>query len=74
MQAHFFVLSYHISIIGFLAAFKIACSTNRLDEGVAMWVLLFFVKNALALSLNNRVFAATNLAQAVASLQLTEPL
>lgn len=73
--AHFFDSSYLFSIIGFLVTFKLAFDTNRIQEGVTMWVpLFFFVKNALASSLNICVSAATNIEQAAASFHLIQPL
>lgn len=39
-----------------------------------MWVLPFFVKNALVLTLNSRVPATSTIAHALASVQVAEPL
>lgn len=72
VEAHLFGPIDLISIIGFLVIFKLACDTNRILERAAMWVLLFFARNALALTLSIRMLAATNIAVAVASIQPTE--
>lgn len=73
MKAHLFDPTDPISIMGFQPAFKHACDMNRIHEGAAMWVLLFFVK-ALASNLNSHLSSATNNAPAVTTVQLAEPL
>lgn len=44
-----------ISIISFLSAFKLACDTNGVHEGAAMWLLHFFMKKPAAAALNSRI-------------------
>lgn len=63
-----------ILIIGFLAAFKFACETNRIHDGATIWVPLLFVKSAPTLSLKIRISAVTNIAPVVVSSQSAESL
>lgn len=63
MMADFFDPSNLISIIKFLAAFNLACYTNNINVGAAMWVLLFVVKNAQTTSLNSCMSAAAHIKQ-----------
>lgn len=44
-----------ISIIIFLATFKLACDTNGIREGAAVWYLHFFVKKPAAGALDSRI-------------------
>lgn len=67
MKAHFFDPKDPISIIGFLATFKLACDTNKIHEGVAMWVLSHYLKDTLANALNSRMCAEDRSASLPAS-------
>lgn len=53
MKEHYFDPSDPISIVGFLATFKLVCDTNCVHKEAAMEVLLLSVKNALASALNS---------------------
>lgn len=37
-----------ISIIGFLKNFKLACHTNGMHEGAAMWLFHFFINKTVS--------------------------
>lgn len=54
--------------------FKPACDAIRIHKEAVVRVLPFFVKNALATTSNTRMSTATNIAPAVASVQLAELL
>lgn len=54
VKAYFFDRSSPISVIRFLATFKLACITNNINERAALRVLLFIIKNALATILDRR--------------------
>lgn len=73
-KAHFFDLSVFISIIVFLAGLKVTCKANHIHKEADMEVLPFFAESVLASTLNRRTSAAFNIASAVASLYLAEPL
>lgn len=47
---------------------------RRIHEEAAMWILPFFVKDALATILNNCVSAATHIAPVIASVNTIEPM
>lgn len=74
MRAPFFDPSDYISIISFLAISKLACNTNLIYEGDAMWVYSFFIENVLAPALSICMLAATNIAPNAASVHSAEPL
>lgn len=74
MKAYSLDPSDPISIIGFLSTFLLACDTNSLHESAAMWILPFFVKNALATIVNSRMSAADSINLVVASVNSTEQL
>lgn len=74
MKAHFFHTSDPISIIDFLATFKLACDTNRVHEGVPMRVLPFLVINALASTLNSCMLATISISPAVVFVHFAKPL
>lgn len=42
-KVYFFGASNSISIIGFLTTFKLACDTNNIHEGAAMWVVNYLL-------------------------------
>lgn len=74
MKAHVFSTSDPVSIICFFAPFEHACDTTHFQEWAAMWVLPFFVKGALAPTLNNFMSAATNITSANSFVRSTESL
>lgn len=57
MKAHDFDPKESISIIGFLAPFKLACNTNRIHEGSAIWALPHYVHETIANALNSGMCA-----------------
>lgn len=61
MNANFFDASDPISIIRFLANFKLTCYKNNIYKGVATWVLLFEVKNTLAPTLKRHMSEAAHI-------------
>lgn len=67
VEAHFFVPSNLVLIIGFLATFELTCDTKRVYAEAAMWVLPFFVMKALTTTVNSGLSAATQIAPVVAS-------
>lgn len=60
-KAYVFNPKKHISIIGFIAAAKLACYTNFIHELAALWVFFHHVNETLAKSLNNRMWHSKNL-------------
>lgn len=74
MIVHFFDHSDPISIVGFLATFKLAYVVNRILAGAAMWVLLCSLESALGTTLNRCMSVATNIAPNVAPVHLAESL
>lgn len=63
MTAHLFNPSDIISIIGLLATIKLACATDSIYESVAMWLLLYFVKNVIETTLKSHMSAAAHITQ-----------
>lgn len=57
MKAHVFNSKNPISIISSIAKFYLACDTNKIYEGAAMWVLPHFVEETSANALNSRICA-----------------
>lgn len=57
MRAHFFDQKYAISIIEFLATFKLANNASRFQEGAAMCVLTHYVNETPSNKLNGRMRA-----------------
>lgn len=49
---HFFDPKDSFSNIGLLATLELACDTNRIHEGAALWVLPYYVCETLANALN----------------------
>lgn len=43
MTSYTFNAFDHISIIGFLEKFKLACETSGLHEGASMWLFNYFL-------------------------------
>lgn len=74
MMELFFDLSNPISIIRFLANFKLELDTNSIHEKAAMSLLPFFVNNAMATTLKSRMSAAAHVNPVVAFVESTEPL
>lgn len=72
MKAHFFDPSNQISIIGFLDKIQLASNTNRIHEGVAMWVHPCFVKNTLAKTSKSWMLAAMHFVPLIASINIFE--
>lgn len=59
MKAHFFDPKDSISVIKYLATFKLAWDNNSIHEGAVIWVLLRYVSETLAKALNS-CMCATN--------------
>lgn len=57
----------HILIIGFLPTFKLACNTNSIHEGTAMWVSPCHLKVTFANALNSPMCAEDRLSPFAAS-------
>lgn len=57
MKARYFDFKKPIFITGFLAPSKLACVTNKIYEGTAMYVFPRFVLMTLAIALNSRMCA-----------------
>lgn len=72
MKEHFVDPRDPISIVGFLATFKIPCDTNKIHERAAMWVLRHFVKETLANVLNSHMCAEERSVLIAASVQNKE--
>lgn len=62
IKTHFIEQCDQALIISFLAIIKLVLDTSRLLESAAMRLLSFFVKTALATTLNSRMSAATDIA------------
>lgn len=69
MKTHPFNPKNLIYIIEFLATFKMACNTNDIFEGVAMWVLPHFVHKRLGKTFNSCMCAENRLASLAASVR-----
>lgn len=54
METNPFNLTNKISVIGSLATFKFACSSDRIRVGAALRVLLHFVEETITNALNSR--------------------
>lgn len=67
IKAHFFDLNDLISIIGFLATFKLVGVKDCIHKEAAMHVLSSNVINKLSSTLNSRMSVATNIAPITAS-------
>lgn len=74
MNEHCFDPRNLISIIGFLATFKLTCDVTSIHEGAAMEVLLFFIKNSLSATLYSCMTAAAHITLAVTSVKTFELL
>lgn len=74
MKVPFFDPSNSVSIIESIATYKLACHTNRIHEGTAVWIFPCFVKVALTSTINSRMSSASDIVPAVASSQSVEPL
>lgn len=72
IKAHFFDHSDPVFFMVFHETFGLACSTNRIHEGETMWVLLLFVMNSLAITLNSRMSGATPFALVVTSVDTVD--
>lgn len=57
VKAHFFDHKDPISIMRFLATFKLPCVTNKIHEDVTIWGLPHFVKESIANASNSRMCA-----------------
>lgn len=66
MKAPFFNPSNPIFIICFHVPFKPAYNTIRTHGEAAMWILPFYINNALTMALNSLMSAATHIASGVA--------
>lgn len=73
-KIHFFDRSDAISIIELIDTFTLVCDANNIHEKAAVKALLFFVKNALAVTLNTRMSAAAQFNPDVASANTTKQL
>lgn len=52
IRSHKFITFSSVSVLNFLSAFKLACSTNGIDESAAIWIFHFFIKGSFAAALN----------------------
>lgn len=52
METHNFKLEDSISISSFLKTAELACDANRIHESATLWVILSFVADLIASSLN----------------------
>lgn len=73
-KGHFFDLNSLISIIGFLATYKLACDTNNMHEEAAIWVQPSFYKTAFATTLNSRMSGLDYITPAFVLITTTELL
>lgn len=73
VKLHFFSIRDSISIIRFLVTSVEPENSNRIPGKAAMWGSTFFVRNAFATKINNRIFAATNIPYKIISENTVEP-
>lgn len=73
LKPHFFISRDSISIIGYLATFKLAYDTNHFHERVAMWMQPNFVQERLANFLNSCMYRKDSLALFAALVRSQEP-
>lgn len=55
IQSYIFEPFEPTSIIWFLSNFKLACDTNGIHEGAAVWLFNFFIKKSVSTVLNTRL-------------------
>lgn len=67
MKEHYLDFKESIFIISFLATFKLACNTNRTQEGAAMWVLPHYLHETIANALKSRMCSEHRTNQIIAS-------
>lgn len=72
MKVHLFEPKNPIPIIGFLATIKIACDTNRIYVGAALWVLSLFIKETIVNALISRMCAEERAAALTATARYNE--
>lgn len=56
-MAHFGETSNHVSISNFKAIFKLTSNTNRIHEGLAIWIVSHYVLETLANDRKSRICA-----------------
>lgn len=73
IEAFFFNHIKTIFILYFHATSRTVCKTNRIHASAAMIVLLFYIKNALAATLDSQMFTEQDMTRIVPSFKIVEP-
>lgn len=53
-KSHYFNGIEHISVLGFLPEFHTACNSNGFNEGAAMWLFQYWVRDSVKTTLTER--------------------